>query len=58
MFTSYDKFFVALIMAAVSFIQAYSGINLGIDNTTAAQIVAALTPVLVWLVPNKPKADK
>jgi hypothetical protein len=47
------KFWVALIMAFVAWLRAYTGFDLGIDDATAAAIVGAITAGLVWLVPNK-----
>jgi hypothetical protein len=56
MFTSIDKALVALILAVLSLLTT-SGIQvpefLNQDWVTTA--VTAITPLLVWLFPNKPK---
>ena len=54
MFTSVDKAIVAFIMAAIWLINYFFGINLGwLTQDSVAAIVAALTPLIVWAVPNK-----
>ena len=55
MFTSVDKALVALIMSALYLVNEFTGINIGIPAETVATIVPVLTPLLVWLVPNKGK---
>lgn len=55
---SYSKFLVAVVMAALSFAKSYYNIDVGVDEITAQNLIAALTAVLVWAVPNLPKADK
>jgi len=56
MFTSVDKALVAIIMGVVFIAQSLFHWQpaswLTADNVT--QLVAVATPVLVWLVPNKP----
>lgn len=54
----YNKFLAAAIMAFVAFIRSYFGIDLGVDDATANAIVAAVTALLVWLVPNKAPKEK
>lgn len=53
MFTSADKAIVALIMAVIYLANAFAGIEIGIPAETVATIVPVLTPLLVWLVPNR-----
>lgn len=53
MFTSFDKALVALVMAVLSILNLKFGINLGLDEATVAAIIAAITPFLVYLWPNK-----
>lgn len=53
MFTRYDKFLVALAMAAIHLGNAVFGLDIGVDETAVTTIVAGLTPLLVWLVPNR-----
>jgi len=52
MFTSIDKAIVALIMAALSIANLFTG-HEWINEDTAAWIIAVATPILVWAVPNK-----
>lgn len=54
----YSKFLVAAVMAALSFAKSYYGIDIGVDEITASNLIAALTAVLVYMIPNAPKADK
>jgi hypothetical protein len=58
MFTSYDKFLVALIMAGVEFARARFDVDLPIDEATANGLAGLLTAVLVYLTPNKPLPNK
>lgn len=52
------KFWVAAAMAAVQFVQIYTGIDLGLDEATVTAILGGLGALLVWLVPNfKPKPE-
>lgn len=53
MFTSYDKALTALILAALYLLNNLLGIHVGIDEGTIAGVITAITPILVWLVPNK-----
>lgn len=53
------KFWVAVVMAVVQFVQVYTGYDFGLDQTTVTTILTGLTALLVWLMPNKsPKADR
>ena len=57
MFTSMDKALVALIMSAVFLLNFFFGLNLGfVTQETVATVVSLVTPILVWAIPNKPKA--
>lgn len=47
------KFWVAIVMAIVQFVQIYFGLDLGLDQATATAIVGGVGALLVWLVPNK-----
>ncbi|WP_273794149.1 hypothetical protein [Brucella intermedia] len=51
--SKYNKFWAAAVMAVVAFIRSYFGIDLGVDEATANAIVAAITALLVWLIPNR-----
>ncbi len=52
MVSSIDKALVALLGAILFFLDRFAGLNFGLDEGTVAAIAAALTPLLVWLVPN------
>ena len=57
MFTSIDKALVALIMGVVFLLNEFVGINLGfITEDVVTTAVGLLTPVLVYLVPNRDTA--
>lgn len=53
MITSFDKAIVALIMAGVFLINTFFNTSLTVDVATVNSIAAVLTPLLVWLIPNK-----
>jgi hypothetical protein len=53
MFTQADKAITALVMAVLYLLNAFAGVDLGVPEETITALLAALTPVLVWLVPNK-----
>lgn len=54
---AYSKFIVAAFMAILTFAKSYYGIDFGVDEVTANNIIAALTALLVYAIPNKPKAE-
>lgn len=53
MFTSIDKALIALVMAALYFVQKFTGMTFGIGEDAIASIIAVITPLLVYLIPNK-----
>lgn len=53
MFTSMDKAIAALIMGIVFLINNFTGFHFAVSPEVANGIAAALTPILVYLVPNK-----
>lgn len=53
MFTSVDKAVTAVVMGALSLANLFFGFNLGFDPEMLSGLIAAATPFLVWLVPNK-----
>jgi len=55
MFTSIDKALVALIMAGVFIVNQYTGKHINVSEQTLNSIFVILTPILVYLIPNKPK---
>lgn len=56
MFTSIDKALTAIVMAAFYLLNVLGGIDIGLAEETVAAIIAGLTPILVWLVPNREPA--
>lgn len=57
MFTSIDKALVAMVMGVIFILNTYLGVNLSwVSQETVATVVGLITPVLVWLVPNKTKS--
>lgn len=52
MFTPSDKGIVAAIMAILLIIEQIWGFRLGLGEETVTAILAILTPIFVWLVPN------
>ena len=53
MITSFDKAIAAALGFVLWALSQYAGINLGLSPEAFNGIVAALVPLLVWLVPNK-----
>jgi len=53
MFSSMDKAVGAGIMAVISIIALGGGLADVVTEEWAAGVVAALTPVVVWLLPNR-----
>jgi hypothetical protein len=53
MFTSIDKALIAFIMAGLSLLNYFTGITTGVTEEWVAGAVGVLTPILVWLVPNR-----
>jgi len=56
MITSFDKAIAAALGLFIWALNNYFGINFGIDESTLNGLVAAITPLLVFLVPNKKTA--
>ena len=57
MFTSIDKALVALIMGILYIVNSIWGINIGVSEQTITTIIGILTPIIVYLVPNKHPAQ-
>lgn len=55
MFTTMDKALAAVVMGILSILNLAFGFNLGIDPATLSGIIAAITPIVVYLIPNKAK---
>jgi len=52
MVTEHDKGIIAFIMGAIQLLNVL-GFHIGLDESTVTTIVSVLTPLFVWLVPNK-----
>lgn len=52
------KFWVAAIMGVVQFVQIYFGIDVGLDQEIVSGLIAGLTALFVWIVPNKRKKQE
>ena len=55
MIFAYDKFLISVIGAVLFALNEFAGIDLGIGDAALTGLVAVLTPVLVYFVPNKEK---
>ena len=53
MFTSIDKALVAVIMGAIAILNQGFHFNIGVSEATVNILATVLTPILVYLVPNK-----
>ena len=53
MFTQLDKAIAAAIMAVISVIALAGGLADTLTEEWVAGVVAVLTPILVWLIPNR-----
>ena len=54
MYTQLDKAIVAAVLGGVQLLNVL-GVHFGLSEPTLTTIIAALTPVLVWVWPNAPK---
>ncbi|MGD9742763.1 MAG: hypothetical protein AB7F08_10190 [Dongiaceae bacterium] len=53
MFTSIDKAIAAVLMALIFLANNLLGWNLGLGEDAVNAIAAVMTPLLIWLVPNR-----
>lgn len=53
MITTLDKALAALIMSLVFLINRFTNFHFSTDEQTVSAIVSLLTPMLVYLVPNR-----
>jgi hypothetical protein len=54
MFTSIDKALISGFGVATYLVKSLLDIDIGVSDETFLAIVGAVTPILVFLVPNKP----
>lgn len=50
---AFNKAIVALVMAVVALYNVFVGFPINVDEATLSAIVAVITPVLVYLIPNR-----
>lgn len=53
MFTSFDKALVAIVMGFLYILNSFGGIDLGFTEEQVAAVIGVLTPIIVYLWPNK-----
>ena len=53
MFTSIDKAIVAMVMGGLYILNSVFGVTLGFTEAQIAAVIGVLTPILVWIWPNK-----
>ena len=53
----YNKAFVAATMAILYFVQAYSGMELPVDEAEVSMFWMVITSFLVYLIPNTKKEE-
>ncbi len=57
MFTSFDKALIALVMSVIFILNHFTKLHINIDESTLNSFIAILTPILVYLVPNKTSGE-
>lgn len=55
MFTGMDKALIAGVMAIIYLINTLTSFHIGFTEEQVTSVIMVLTPILVWLVPNKAK---
>jgi len=56
MISQWDKAIAAMLMASIFLVNQFFGLGINVSPETINTVVAVVTPVLVYLVPNKPAA--
>lgn len=54
--SQFNKFWVAVLMVGANAVRSRFGVDLGLDDQLAADLVGGVGALLVYLVPNKSKA--
>lgn len=56
--SEYNKAWAALVMAILMLLELYLGVRIftSVSEEAVLSVLAIATPVLVWLVPNFPRA--
>ena len=52
--TAYNKAWAALAIAILTLIELYTGFSLGLSENAILAVLAILSPILVWIIPNQP----
>ena len=55
MYTELDKAIVAVVMGVIVILNTLFHENIGVSQEAVNTVVALLTPVLIYLIPNKEK---
>ena len=53
----YSKAIVYLLMSIISYVNAFYDLNLPVDEETIGLIIIPFGTFLIWLIPNKKKAE-
>lgn len=56
MLTTADKFWVAALFVAANIVRSKYGIDFGLTDDIAANLIQGIGAGLIWLVPNKKAA--
>lgn len=56
MISAYDKFFIAVMILAANAVRSRYGIDFGLDEQLASDLISGIAAAFVWLVPNKARA--
>lgn len=51
--SAFNKAIVAVVMAVLTLVEVWGGWHFGISEDWVVSLLAILTPILVWLVPNR-----
>ncbi|WP_171037577.1 hypothetical protein [Pseudoalteromonas sp. S558] len=57
MITAADKFWIAVLILSANGIRSRYGIDFGLDQQSANDLVSGIAAAFVWLVPNKERAN-
>lgn len=53
MVSAYDKFFIAVLILAANGVRSRYGIDFGLDEQMANDLISGIAAAFVWLTPNK-----
>lgn len=52
-FTQYNKLWAACVMSILALVELHFGWSFGLSEEIVLSIIAIITPLLVWLIPNR-----